>query len=425
MVVDAKVGITHLDQEVLKLLHKAKKKLLIAVNKIDDSFQENLLHNFYPLGKEYLMPVSAVSGYNIAELLEALFENFSWEEKKPSHSSDSITRSSEENQDDAQEEIDEEENPSLEGFSEEILEGDHQDEVDFFEQDGIPEDFKEQFAFSPKIKEKKSSSEEKIPNIAIVGRANVGKSTLLNYLLKEKRAVVSPIPGTTRDHIDADLLFEDKKYHLIDTAGIRKKHKEHTVVEKFASIRTQEAIKRADLCLFLSDVTEGMTAQDKKILSWIQKEGKSCVLLFNKWDLVKGFRKEHCLRALREEAPFFQHCPTLFVSALEKKGFQNLFSSIERVLSEREKKISTGQLNRFIQGCILKNHPPMILGKRLRIYYLTQVKTAPPGFIFFVNNPTFLADTYKKFLHNQFRKVFGFAGTPIRFFIKGKASLEK
>lgn len=402
MVVDAHVGITKYDQAVVKLLYRTNKKLVVAVNKIDDLSQKQLLDNFYALGVDNLIGISALSGYNVAELLETLFEDSPWEEEiLSSDIEEAFIATKEEAFEDLQQ-IDEFLIQEEEAFE------------DFFETNRVENTAE------------RSPNEENSTKIAIIGRANVGKSTLLNYLLKEQRAVVSPIAGTTRDNIDAELMIADEKYLLIDTAGIRKKHKENTVVEKFAYIRTKEAISRCDICLFLSDVEEGMTAQDKKILSFIEEEGKSCLLLFNKWDKVKGFRKEHCLRSVQAEAPFFQHCPTLFISALQKKGLETLFPLIRKVVTERNKKITTGQLNRFMEECIRKNHPPMMMGgKRLRIYYLTQVRTAPPSFVFFVNNPTLLADTYKKFLHNQFRKVFGFDGTPIRFFIRGKSSLEK
>ncbi len=255
-------------------------------------------------------------------------------------------------------------------------------------------------------------------HVAIVGQTNVGKSTLLNFLFKEPRCIVSDIPGTTRDPIDCSLIHEDQEYVFIDTAGIRRKKSEKEVVEKFASIRTRNAIKRSDLCLFVLDSQKGMSHEEKKIAALIEKEGKGCILLFNKWDLVKGFRMEHCLAAIRKEAAFLQHCPTKFVSAKMKRGFDDLFDLIQEVQSSFQTRISTPQLNRFIEDCMHKVRPPMIQGKRFRIYYMTQIETKPPKFVFFVNSPRLMCPSYQKYLINQFRETYFFRGVPLRFKIK-------
>lgn len=257
--------------------------------------------------------------------------------------------------------------------------------------------------------------------VAVVGRPNVGKSSLVNYMLQEDRCIVSPVPGTTRDSIDVTVSTPDgTQYTFIDTAGIRRKGGEHEVVDKFAAIRTERAIERADICLLVADAEHGLTARDKKIANTIEEAGKGCILIFNKWDLVKGFRMEHCLKGIEMEAPFLNHCPNLFISALTGRNVEKIFPLIDEVQANAVKRVGTGELNSFIAGALQRNHPPMIGGKRLRIYYMTQIAVQPPQFATFVNFPNLMADTYKKYLYNQFRDKFGFTGVPIRLYLKGK-----
>lgn len=351
-VVDGHAGVTDLDKEVAKILLQTQKPVCLAVNKIDNLSQTPLMHQFYSLGISRLIPVSAAQGWQIAELLEAAFEN--------------VSLQAAENED----------NPNA-------------------------------------IK------------VAVVGRPNVGKSSLVNYVLDEERCIVSPIPGTTRDSIDISFSLEEQLYTFIDTAGIRRKRAEHEVVDKFAAIRTERAIERADLCLLMLDVQEGMTAQDKKIANRIEEAGKGCIILFNKWDLVKGFRMEHVLKSIEEEVPFLKHCPKLFISAKGGRNVEKIFPLIHEVYQNSLKRITTHQLNKFIVSALQRNHPPMIMGKRLRIYYMAQVDIQPPKFILFVNYPNLMIESYKKYLYNQFRDVYAFTGVPIQIYLKGKEKKER
>ncbi len=266
--------------------------------------------------------------------------------------------------------------------------------------------------------------EKTLTNVAIVGRANVGKSTLLNYLFGEKRSVVSSVAGTTRDNINASVVKNGKTYNFIDTAGIRRKNKEHEVVDKFAFIRTKGAIEKADVCLLILDAAKGFTFHDKKIASMVEEAGKGCILLLNKWDLIKGYRMEHCLQGLVAESPFISTSPILFISAKSGRNVDKIFGLVEKVAQSQNNRVSTGLLNKFVENCLQKCHPPMINGKRLRLYYLTQVEVAPPRFVLFVNNKDLLTDTYKKYLMNQFRKTFSFSGVPLIFNVKAKKEKE-
>ncbi len=258
-------------------------------------------------------------------------------------------------------------------------------------------------------------------HVAVVGRTNVGKSSLVNYILDDNRCIVSPIAGTTRDSIDVKFTHNNIEFTFIDTAGIRRKKSEHEVVDKFAAIRTERAIERADVCLLVLDSQEGITAQEKRIANQIEEQGKGCILLFNKWDLVHGFRMEHCLSEVEEEVPFLKHCPKMMISALTGRNIEKIFPLIKEVHENSSLKIPTPQLNKFIEASIQKHHPAMIKGKRLRIYYMAQVDIQPPKFVLFVNNTNLMMESFKKYLYNQFRDQFGFAGVPVIFNLKGKA----
>lgn len=279
-------------------------------------------------------------------------------------------------------------------------------------------------ALNPLPKSSDEDLKEKPLRLAIVGRPNVGKSSLLNALLNEERCIVSPIPGTTRDSIDVSFTYEGQTFTLIDTAGIRKKKSEHHAVEKFAAIRTEKAIETADICLLVLDAKEGITSYDKRIAKSIEEHGKGCVILLNKWDLVKGFRMEHCMQGVEIEAPFLLHCPKVFISALSGRNLEKIFPLVKEVEAATTTRITTGQLNKFIGLTLQKYHPPMLEGKRLRIYYMAQVGIAPPTFLLFINYPHLMLDTYQKYLINQFREFFPFQGVPLVFRLKGKKPRE-
>lgn len=254
--------------------------------------------------------------------------------------------------------------------------------------------------------------------VAIIGRPNTGKSTLMNQILREERCVVSEIAGTTRDSVDVNILIKDQEITLIDTAGIRRKKSEHEAVEKFAAIRTERAIERSDICILMLDATQGLTAQEKGMITQIEKEGKGLVLFFNKWDLVSGFRMEHCLKALSIFATFTEYCPVIFGSAKTGRNLDKLFDAVFAVKEMMKLRISTGQLNKFIEKATQKVHAPMIQGKRLRIYYMTQVSTQPTKFVFFVNYAERMSTAYKRYIINEFRKAYQFTGVPLFFSLR-------
>lgn len=274
-------------------------------------------------------------------------------------------------------------------------------------------------------KNERPEEKQELTKIAIVGRPNVGKSLLLNALLGEERSIVSPIAGTTRDAIDTTIAFNGKEYLLIDTAGIRRKQKEKEVVEKFAAIRSEQALERADIIILVMDAMQGMTSEEKRIASLIEKEEKGCLLLFNKWDLVKGFRMEHCLKSIEEEVPFFSHCPKIFMSAKTGRNLDKIFPAIEKIQHSMTNRIPTPALNKCLVQAMQKYHPAVIKGKRLRIYYMAQVDISPPRFLLFVNIPSLMEANYKKYLVSQLRKSFDFEGVPLMLELRGKEKTRK
>lgn len=256
--------------------------------------------------------------------------------------------------------------------------------------------------------------------VAIIGRPNVGKSTLLNALLGETRSIVSDVAGTTRDAIDGSVIFENKEFLFIDTAGIKRKNKESDAIEKFARIRTESSIERADIAIVIIDPSIGITEQDKKIFDFLEEKQKSFIILLNKWDLIKGYRMEICKRALIEEHPYLKFHPLLFISAKTKRNLFEIFPLLLKVLDNQNRKISTAHLNKFIEECLQRYHPPMINGKRLRIYYLTQKGINPLRFILFVNQKDLMTQSYKKYLMNQLKEKFQLDGVFILFDISQK-----
>jgi GTPase len=267
--------------------------------------------------------------------------------------------------------------------------------------------------------------ESTTPKVAIIGRPNVGKSMLLNAFLGVDRCIVSPVAGTTRDSIDSILERNGQKYTMIDTAGIKKKPKEHAVVEKFAAIRTENAIERADVCLLVIDCLDGVTAEEKKIARSIEESGKGCALVLNKWDLVKNFRMEHALKGLEHEVPFLAHCPKVCASAKTGRNVEKIFPLIDSVLGSLNTRIPTHKLNKSLMEWMQHYHPPMIGEKRLRIYYMAQIDVQPPRFVLFVNSSALMDDGYRRYLINQLRSTFAFEGVPFILTLRGKTQKRK
>ena len=255
--------------------------------------------------------------------------------------------------------------------------------------------------------------EENVIKIAIVGKPNAGKSSILNNLLKKQRAIVSNVSGTTRDAIDEEIIFEDKVYRLVDTAGIRKKSKVDYGVEMFAVDRAIRAIRECDVALLVVDSTEGLSDQDKKIASICEEAGCGLILAFNKWDLIKNVQTHKFEQEIENEAPFLNYAEKIYISAKTGQRLDNIFKMADSVQNERSKRISTGLLNKVINEAYSLNPPSSIKGKSMRIYYSTQAKNNPPTFVIFINNKDLIQDHYKRYISKKLRENFGFKGTPI------------
>jgi GTP-binding protein len=345
LVVDKKIGLTALDQEVAEFLLKSKKKILLAVNKIDNRDKNTPFYEFSKLAIKDMVLVSALRNFQIDLLLEKALKGF---------------------------ELDD-------------------------------------------IKEKETLK------VALIGRPNVGKSTLFNALMNNDRAIISSIAGTTRDSFDEEIIINDKSYTFIDTAGLKRKNKEKTVIEKFSHMRTVDSIKKADICLMLVDAKEGITFQDKKILKTIEENQKSAIILINKYDELKDIKEELYLKEIQKELSYY---PALIISALEKKGLNKIFEYLDIVENNRKISLSTPVINKFLKDIYKKYNPAVINGKRLKIYYATQLDINPAKFIMFVNYPDLMQETYKKYILNNLRKSFSFLGSPIIFSIMKKPQKE-
>lgn len=265
--------------------------------------------------------------------------------------------------------------------------------------------------------------DELITRVALVGRPNVGKSTLANRLLGDERMIVSPIPGTTRDAIDERLMVDDREYRLIDTAGLRRKRGiDRKSSEGYSVVRTIRAIGRCHVAVALIDATEGVTDQDARIIGLAVEKGRAIVLVVNKWDAVEKDHKtaQRFKEALELKLPFVNWAPVLFMSGLTGQRVHKLMGLVDDVRSAHQFRVPTGELNRWLEQCLIKHQPPVVRNRRLRFYYATQVRIAPPTIMLSCNDPEAVHFSYKRFMINQFRAAFKLEGTPIRLKFKGK-----
>ena len=267
--------------------------------------------------------------------------------------------------------------------------------------------------------------QDKRIKIAIVGRPNAGKSSIVNALLNADRVIVSDVSGTTRDSIDSYVTYKDKEFIIVDTAGIRKKSKVDYGVEKFAVDRAIRSIRDCDVALLVIDAKEGISDQDKKISSIITEAGKGLIVAINKWDLIED-KKANTINKFEKELavdiPFLSFAPKIFISAVTKQRLGQIFDKSLEVYEQCIKRVSTGLLNKVISEAYALNPPTSFKGKRLKIYYVTQAKTQPPTFVLFENNEELLKDSYKRYLENKLREAFGFFGTPIRISVRERGN---
>jgi GTP-binding protein len=381
MVVDARTELAAPDMELARLLRRLGKPLFLAVNKVDSRQQEAEAENFRRLGISEVYPVSAEHGTGAAELLDAVLNLI----PAPAQEAEGAIEATESDTSEAT--------------------------VPAEEQEG-----------------EASARETKV---AIIGHPNVGKSTLLNALTGTSRAIVSPIAGTTRDAVDETVEKDGARYRFIDTAGIRRKGKTHLMAEKLSVVMARKHLEAADVALLVLDAVEGVNSLDATIGGYAHESGRSVVIVVNKWDLVGPARKDAGRPAdravyeqqVRRALKFLDYAPIVFVSAVEGKHLDRIFTELELVAAERRKRISTAQMNRFLETVDF-DRASVPHRQKVKVFYMTQASVAPPTFVLFTDKDVKLHFSYERFVGNQIRKAFGFIGTPIRIKNRARSKVE-
>jgi GTPase len=341
-------GVTSADEEVAKILYKAQKPVVLAVNKIDNPEMRSQIFDFYTLGFGDPFPISGSHGLGLGDLLDEAAKHFP--------------------------------NRQTKEYDEDVI------------------------CFS------------------LIGRPNVGKSSLVNAILGEERVIVSDISGTTRDAIDSSLTYTGQRYVIIDTAGMRKKGKVYETTEKYSVLRALRAIERSNVVLVVINAEEGIIEQDKKIAGYAHEAGRAIVIVVNKWDAVEKDEKtmKEFEQKIRDHFLFLSYAPIVFLSAKTKKRIHTLMPLINTANENHSRRVDTSILNDVIMDAVAMNPTPTDNGRRLKIYYTTQVSVKPPTFVVFVNEPELLHFSYERFLENRIRDAFGFEGTPIKIFPRAR-----
>ena len=353
-ITDVRQGLVDADSKVADMLRRARKPVILAVNKVDNfhKFMPDV-YEFYNLGIGDPTPVSAASRLGIGDLLDTVISYF-------------------------------------------------------------PED-------------KEEEEEDDRPRIAIVGKPNVGKSSIVNKLLGENRVIVSDIAGTTRDAIDTNIVHNGKEYVFIDTAGLRRKNKIKEELERYSIIRTVTAVERADVVLMVIDAVEGVTEQDAKIAGIAHERGKGIIIVVNKWDAIEKNDKtmREYEKKIRTVLSYMPYAEIMYVSAKTGQRLPKLFDMIDMVIENQTLRIATGVLNEIMTEAVAMQQPPSDKGKRLKLYYITQVSVKPPTFVIFVNDKDLMHFSYTRYLENKIREAFGFKGTSLKFFIRERKEKEQ
>jgi len=412
-VVDAAVGMTPADLEAAELLRRATAPVIVAVNKADNEKRELEAAEFHTLGWEETYPISASHGRGTGDLLDAMV----W--ALPPESEAEIARKQREAEADAW--ADEVAAGRLEPF----VVGDPEEDLDG--DDGVLD---EAAAEAARWDAALAAEADTSPAaIAFVGRPNVGKSSLLNALLGEERTIVSDVPGTTRDAIDTRLAWGRSEIVLIDTAGIRRRGKVASgpSAERYSTMRALTALSRADVAVLVIDAVEGLTSQDAHVAGYAVEEGKGLVLAVNKWDLVEDKTDrtfDQYVEWIRNDAPFLEFAPVVSISAKTHQRIGRVLELAVDIWAERRKRVPTGELNRMLMAATDRTPPPLVRGKRPKLFYATQAAISPPTFVFFASDASSVHFSYRRYLENRLRETFGFHGTPVRLVFRDRASVR-
>jgi GTP-binding protein len=417
-VTDAVSGMTPADQEAAELLRRAPAPVIIAVNKADNEQRELDGLEFHAFGWEEVYPISASHGRGTGDLLDAIV----W--ALPPESAAEIARKEREAQADewADEVMAGQLEPFVVGDPEADEDGDEESAGDAVRSVDDPEAAKWDAAIA-------AEADTAPAAIAFVGRPNVGKSSLLNSLLGEDRAIVSDIPGTTRDAIDTRLQWGRSEIVLIDTAGIRRRGKVASgpAAERYSTLRALSALSRADVAVLVIDAVEGLTSQDAHVAGYAVDEGKGLIIAVNKWDLVadKTDRTfDQYTEWIRNEVPFIDFAPIVSISAKTGQRVERVLELAVDIWAERRRRIPTGELNRLLLNATERTPPPMVRGRRPKLFYMTQAGIAPPTFVFFASDASTVHFSYRRYLENRLRETFGFDGTPLRLVFRDRVSVK-
>ena len=407
LVVDARTELASPDYDLVRMLIRGGKPAFLAVNKVEGEAMALAAENFRQLGIRNVFPISSEHGLGIGDLLDAVSESIP-APPEPVPTEEELRAAQEAAQ---------------------VVEDARAEEAESSEGGPIPPDSEDEVR---PLHRTHGEFEQHETSVAIIGRPNVGKSTLLNALTGTSRAIVSPIAGTTRDAVDEVVEFEGQQLRFVDTAGIRRKGKTHLMAEKMSVVMARRHLEAADVALLVIDAVDGVTAADATIGGYAHESGRSVIIVVNKWDVVTTGRtdgkppadREIFEQQLRTVLKYLNYAPVVFLSALEGTGPEakkmlRVLHEVVAVAAERRKRVSTGQMNRFLDKIDFQR-APVPMAKRIRIFYMTQAAVAPPTFVLFTDREIKLHFSFERFLENQIREAFGFQGTPIWFKVKAR-----
>jgi len=434
MVVDARTELASPDFTLARMLIRGGKPVYLVANKVENPSVAAGAENLRQLGLPELFLVSSEHGLGIGDLLDAIFDRLPAPAATASAAKESDPYAEPLDPDELDDELDIEDEVVFDEDAEDEIAEDMGPEVDEEEEDieEEPGELPDDNGDDQPLHRTHGEYEQHETSVAIIGRPNVGKSTLLNALTGTSRAIVSPIAGTTRDAVDEVIEHEGQRLRLIDTAGIRRKGKTHLMAEKLSVVMARRHLESCDVALLMIDATEGVTANDAHIGGYAHESGRSVIIVINKWDLLTTARtdgKPPADKAIYEEQvrhalKYLNYAPVIFISAASGTNLEKVMKEIKRVAAQRRKRITTGQMNRFLDKIDFQR-APVPMAKRVRIFYMTQAAVAPPTFLLFTDRNIQLHFAFQRFLENQIREAFGFDGTPIWFKVRARNADKK